>query len=572
MNYIKEYYEKIQTGEIKVSRKVRIVYEKLVKDIDNPKTINIYNEDTEETEEHKYIFDENKALDAIEFIEKFCKHSKGRKWAGQPFILELWQKAFVSAIFGFVDSETGFRKYKKVILFVARKNGKSTLAAAIGLYMLLADNEPGAECYSIATKKDQAKILWQEAKRMIKKNPVLLKRVKPLIAELYYEEEEAVFKPLSSESDSLDGLNASFVAADEVHAMKDKNLIDVTYDSMDARDQPLFLETSTMGTIRENVFDSEYEYATNIINGYVDENSDFIDETLLAIIYELDSKGEWTDESCWIKANPGLGTIKKIKGLRDKVARAKIKPDELKNLLCKDFNIRETSVSSWLSYDELNNEEMFSLAKMKVKYGIGGTDLSKTTDLTAAKVIFMLPGQEKIYVLQQYWLPEDLLDKKVKEDKIPYDKWVERGLLRLVPGNKIHPKEVTKWFLEIRDEYGIYLPWIGYDAWSAEYWVEEMCGYFGKEAMIDVHQGKRTLSSPMQNLGADLRAKLVVYNNNPIDKWCLSNTNVDIDKNGNMQPDKSRNLRLRIDGTSALLDAYTVLELKKNDYLNMIAA
>lgn len=572
MNYIKEYYEKIQTGEIKVSRKVRIVYEKLVKDIDNPKTVEIYNEDTEENEEHKYIFDEDKALDAIEFIEKFCKHSKGRKWAGQPFILELWQKAFVSAIFGFVDSETGFRKYKKIILFIARKNGKSTLAAAIGLYMLLADNEPGAECYSIATKKDQAKILWQEAKRMIKKNPVLLKRVKPLIAELYYEEEEAVFKPLSSESDSLDGLNASFVAADEVHAMKDKNLIDVTYDSMDSRDQPIFLETSTMGTVRENVFDSEYEYATNIINGYVDENSDFTDETLLAIIYELDSKDEWTDESCWIKANPGLGTIKKIKGLRDKVARAKIKPDELKNLLCKDFNIRETSVSSWLSYDELNNEEMFSLAKMKVKYGIGGTDLSKTTDLTAAKVIFMLPGQEKIYVLQQYWLPEDLLEKKVKEDKIPYDKWVERGLLRLVPGNKIHPKEVTKWFLEIRDEYGIYLPWIGYDAWSAEYWVEEMCGYFGEEAMIDVHQGKRTLSSPMQNLGADLRAKLIVYNNNPIDKWCLSNTNVDIDKNGNIQPDKSRNTRLRIDGTSALLDAYTVLELKKNDYLNMIAA
>ena len=217
-------------------------------------------------------------------------------------------------------------------------------------------------------------------------------------------------------------------------------------------------------------------------------------------------------------------------------------------------------MSSWLSYDELNNEETFSLAKMKVKYGIGGTDLSRTTDLTAAKVIFMIPGQEKIYVLQQYWLPEDLLEKKVKEDKIPYDKWVERGLLRLVPGNKIHPKEVTKWFLEIRDEYGIYLPWIGYDAWSAEYWVEEMCGYFGKEAMIDIYQGKRTLSSPMQNLGADLRSKLIVYNNNPIDKWCLSNTNVDIDKNGNMQPDKSRNLRLRIDGTSALLDAYTVLE------------
>lgn len=570
MNYIEQYYEKIKSGEIITSRKVRIVYEKLVKDINNPKKAIIYNDDTEEYEEHEYIYSQKRADDAIDFIETFCRHSKGKRWAGQPFILELWQKAFVSAIFGFIDSKTGFRKYRKVILFVARKNGKSTLAAAIGLYMLLMDGEPGAECYSIATKKDQAKILWQEAKRMIKKNPVLLKRVKPLIAELYYEEEEAIFKPLSSESDTLDGLNASFVAADEVHAMKDKNLIDVTYDSMDARDQPLFLETSTMGTIRENVFDSEYEYASNVINGYVDSNSDFVDETLLAIIYELDSKDEWTEEECWVKANPGLGTVKKRKGLADKVARAKRKPDELKNLLCKDFNIRETSVSSWLSFEELNNEETFNLAKMKVKYGIGGTDLSSTTDLTAAKVIFMMKNDEKIYVLQQYWLPEYLLEKKIKEDKIPYDKWYEKGLLRLSPGNKVHPKEVTKWFLEIREEYGIYLPWIGYDAWSAEYWVEEMKGYFGEEAMIDVHQGKRTLSAPMQNLGADLKSKIIVYNNNPVDKWCLSNVNVDTDKNGNIQPEKGRNKRKRIDGAAALLDAYVVLEQKRNDYLNMI--
>lgn len=570
MNYIEQYYEQIITGQIKVSRKVKIVYEKLVKDIKTPKVVKSINGETEEQEENTYIYDNQKALDAIEFIETFCKHSKGRKFAGKPFILELWQKAFVSAIFGFVDEETGFRKYKKVILFVARKNGKSTLAAAIGLYMFLMDNEPGAECYSIATKKDQAKILWLEAKRMIKKNPVLLKRVKPLIAELYYEEEEATFRPLSNESDTLDGLNASFVAADEVHAMKDKNLIDVTYDSMDARDQPLFLETSTMGTVRENVFDSEYDYATNIINGYLDETSDFVDETLLAIIYELDSKEEWTDEECWQKANPGLGTIKKIKGLKDKVARAKLKPDELKNLLCKDFNIRETSVLAWLSYEDLNNEKKFNLAKMKVKYGIGGTDLSKTNDLTAAKVIFQLPKDENIYVLQQYWLPEELLDKKIKEDKIPYDKWVEKGYVRLSPGNKIHPKEVTKWFLEIRNEYGIFLPWIGYDAWSAEYWVEEMSKHFGAEAMIEVHQGKKTLSLPMQNLEADLKSKIVIYNNNPVDKWCLSNTCVDVDKNGNIQPDKGKNKRLRIDGTAALLNAYTILELKKGDYVNMI--
>ena len=569
MNYIQEYVDKIRSGKIIVSSKVKTLYYKLEDDIKNPKEIQIYDEINDEYENHRYIFDESKANRPIEFIEKFCKHSKGRKFAGKPVKLELWQKAFISAIYGFVDEETGFRKYRKALLFIARKNGKSTLAAALGLYMLTSDGEAGAECYSIATKKDQAKIVWKEAKRMVKKSPVLLKRVRPLVAELYYEKQEAVFLPLSSDSNSLDGLNAYYVSADEVQAMKDKNLIDVTYDSMSSREQALFLETSTMGTVRESVFDDEYEYAKNIINGYTDKNSEFVDETLLPVIYELDKKEEWLDEKCWIKANPGLGTIKQIKELRDKVSKAKIKPNEQKNLLCKDFNLRETSVSSWLTYDELNNEETFNLAKMKVKYGIGGTDLSSTTDLTAAKVIFMLPNNPKIFVMQMYWLAEELLEERIRDDKIPYDKWKERGLLRTCPGNKVHPKYVTQWFLEIRDEYGIYLPWIGYDAWSAEYWVEEMKGYFGEEAMIKVYQGKKTLSSPMKNLGADLKSKLIIYNNNPIDKWCLSNTNTDTDRNGNIQPDKSKK-RLRIDGTSALLDAYVVLEQKKNDYLNMI--
>lgn len=569
MNYIQEYVDKIRSGEIIVSSKVKTLYYKLEDDIKNPKEIQIYDEINDEYENHRYIFDESKANRPIQFIEKFCKHSKGRKFAGKPVKLELWQKAFISAIYGFVDEETGFRKYRKALLFIARKNGKSTLAAALGLYMLTSDGEAGAECYSIATKKDQAKIVWKEAKRMVKKSPVLLKRVRPLVAELYYEKQEAVFLPLSSDSNSLDGLNAYYVSADEVQAMKDKNLIDVTYDSMSSREQALFLETSTMGTVRESVFDDEYEYAKNIINGYTDKNSEFVDETLLPVIYELDKKEEWLDEKCWIKANPGLGTIKQIKELRDKVSKAKIKPNEQKNLLCKDFNLRETSVSSWLTYDELNNEETFNLAKMKVKYGIGGTDLSSTTDLTAAKVLFMVPNNPKIFVMQMYWLAEELLEERIRDDKIPYDKWKERGLLRTCPGNKVHPKYITQWFLEIRDEYGIYLPWIGYDAWSAEYWVEEMKGYFGEEAMIKVYQGKKTLSSPMKNLGADLKSKLIVYNNNPIDKWCLSNTNTDTDKNGNIQPDKSKK-RLRIDGTSALLDAYVVLEQKKNDYLNMI--
>ncbi|WP_304969608.1 terminase TerL endonuclease subunit [Romboutsia ilealis] len=407
---------------------------------------------------------------------------------------------------------------------------------------------------------------WKIKQEWLMFSPAVITSISLLIQNLTQKNDkimiqEPVYSPFHSivESNERDLVISPLVKLD-----------DGSYDSMETRDQPIFFETSTMGTTRENVFDGEYDYASNVINTYEDPSLGFVDETLLPIIYELDSKKEWTNEKCWEKANPGLGTIKKIKGIRDKVARAKIKPDELKNLLCKDFNVRETSVSSWLSYEDLNNDATYNLAKMKVRYGIGGTDLSSTTDLTAAKVIFMLPNDPIIYAMQQYWLPEELLEQKIKEDKIPYDKWLERGLLRLCPGNKIHPKEVTKWFLEVRDDYGIYLPWIGYDAWSAEYWVEEMKGNFGEEAMIEVHQGKKTLSAPMKNLGADLKSKLINYNNNPIDKWCLSNTNVDTDRNGNIQPDKGRNARLRIDGMSALLDAYVVLEKKKNDYLNMI--
>ncbi|MDD2554313.1 MAG: terminase large subunit [Desulfotomaculaceae bacterium] len=223
-----------------------------------------------------------------------------------------------------------------------------------------------------------------------------------------------------------------------------------------------------------------------------------------------------------------------------------------------------------MPFEVINNTALFNLAELKPNYGIGGTDLSSTTDLTAAKVIFMVPDDPHIYVLQMYWLAEDLLEKRTREDKIPYDLWRDQGLLRTCPGNSVHAKYVTEWFLEIRDEHGIYLPWIGYDSWSAKYWVEEMQNHFGKEALVPVIQGKKTLSGPMKSLGADLGSKLIVYNNNPIDKWCLTNTAIDIDKNDNIQPIKTSNSRRRIDGTAALINACVVLQDKKQDYFNMI--
>lgn len=552
-NPIIEYYKKIVSGEEVVSVKVRRVYKKLVDDI--------YDQNSE------WEYNPKRANHAIEFIENFCKHSKG-KMGGQPFKLELWQKALIAATFGFVHKIDGTRKYRELILIVARKNGKSTLGSAIALYMLVADGEAGPEVVSAATKKDQAKIIWLEAKRMVKKSPALRKRVKTLVAELVSEFNDGSFKPLSSDSNTLDGLNVHCALIDELQAIEDKNLYDVIVDGTSAREQPLTVITTTAGTVREGIFDIKYDEAEQIINGY-DDPKGYKDERVLPIIYELDKREEWTDEKCWKKANPGLGTIKKYDELKRKVEKAKANPLLVKNLLTKDFNIRDTSTEAWLTFEQIDNKKTFNILELKPRYGIGGVDLSETTDLTSACVLFMIPGDDKIYFEHMYWLPEELLEQRAREDKVPYDIWHEMGLLRTTPGNTIHPKFVTQWFLEVQNELDIYLPWIGYDRWSAKYWVEEMEGYFGKTAMIPVAQGKKTLSGPMKKLGADLSSKKIIYNNNPITKWCLTNTSVDIDKNGNIQPVKS-NPKRRIDGLAAMLNAYVVLDEKYNEYTSLI--
>ena len=552
-NPIRLYYDEIISKKVTVSVKVKRVYQKLVQDLDD--------------EMSEWEYDPKRANHAIEFVENFCKHSKG-KMGGKPFIMELWQRAMTAALFGFVHKIDGVRKYREFILIVARKNGKSAWASAIALYMQMADGEPGPECVSAATKKDQAKIVWSEAKRMVKKSPVLSKRMRCLVAEIVSDFNDGVFKPLSSDSNTLDGLNVHCSVIDELHAIEDKNLYDVIVDGMTAREQPISIITTTAGTVREGIFDIKYDECERIINGY--DSGEYVDERVLPIIYELDNRKEWTDPECWAKANPGLGTIKNANQLKAKVEKAKANPLLVKNLLCKDFNIRETSNEAWLTFEQINNTTKYDLTLLKPRYGIGGADLSTTTDLTNATVIFMLPGDSNIYVKQMYWLPEDLLEQRTKEDKIPYDIWCDLGLLRTTPGNKVHYKFVTEWFLEIQNEYDIYLPWIGYDSWSATYWVEEMKNNFGKECMEAVIQGKKTLSGPMKSLGADLSSKKIIYDNHPILKWCLTNTSVEVDKNNNIQPAKGNSSRRRIDGTAGLLNAYVTLERHYDEYMNMI--
>ena len=545
-NYILEYADAIASGKIRTSKKAATVYAKLADEIRNPRG--------------PYVFDVKKATKPIRFIERFCKHSKG-EWAGRPVKLELFQKAYISALFGFIDKRTGYRRYTESFFMVARKNGKSTMLAGIALYLLISDQEPGAELYTVATKKDQAKLIFDEVLHMVQQSPELRRVLKKRKSDLYFADAMAKMQALGKNSDTLDGLNAHGVIMDELHGVKDRNLYEVMKQSQSARRQPLLIMITTAGTVRECIFDDIYNYAENIINGT------YTDERFLPIIYELDNRNEWKNERNWLKANPGLGSIKKLDDLRAKVERAKQNPVDLNGVLIKDFNLRGTRSTAWLTFDDINNPETFNIEDLRGCYAIGGADLSITTDLTAATLLMYNPENDGFFVKQMYWIPQDNVEERVQRDKIPYDKWHDAGLIRFCRGNTINYSDVTAWFLEMVQIYGITPAWIYYDSYSARYWVEEMESHgFRMERCI---QGAKTLSLPMQKMGADLQAKRINYNNNPILKWCLTNTGVQTDRNGNIVPVKAQAAKLRIDGTASLLDAYVGLHDHYHEFINL---
>ncbi|WP_225230786.1 terminase large subunit [Cytobacillus stercorigallinarum] len=546
VNYIKEYWNAIKEGKITVSKRVFKQYKKLVNEIDNPQ---------------QFIFNEAKANKPIAFIERFCKHSKG-EWAGKPVTLELFQKAYISALFGFIDKDTGLRRFRESMFYVARKNGKTTMLSGIALYMLMADGEGGAEVYSIASKRDQARILFDEAHNMIKQSPYLSKHIKKRKMDLYFPLSMSSLMPLAKSSNTLDGLNASLVVIDELHGIADRNLYEVMKQSQSARQQPILIMITTAGTVRGNIFDDMYEYACNVVDG------NYKDDTFLPILYELDEKKEWKKPEAWQKANPALGTIKKLDDLENKVKKAKNNPSDITGLLTKDFNVRDTVHSAWLTFDDISNEETFDISQFKNCYAIGGADLSITTDLSCATLLMVDKETEKRYIHQMYWLPRDSFEQRVQEDKIPYDKWLDKGLLRLCNGNSINYGDITAWFLEMLNDYSITPLWIYYDSYSAKYWVEEMEQYGFK--MVRCIQGARTLSLPMQQMGQDLKAKKINYNNSPILKWCLTNTGIETDRNGNIVPVKNQAAKMRIDGTSSMLDAYVGLFEHYEEYLRAL--
>lgn len=553
MNYIREYVELIKRGKIKTSARVRKVYTRLLKEIDRP------------PKNFKYYFDEETGERPISFIETFCKQSQGD--LGAPLELELFQRAYIQALFGFLDKETGYRRFRETMFLVGRKNGKTTLMAGIALYLLTADYEGAAEIYSVATKKDQARKALTEAVNMIKQSPELRALLKKRRNDVYFAATSSKFEALASDSNTLDGLNSHGVIIDELHAIRDRNLYEVMKQSTSSRRQPLIVMITTAGTVRECIFDDMYEYACRVADG------EEVDEAFLPILYELDERSEWLDPKMWIKANPGLGKIKQVETLRSFVERAKKNPADRAGVLCKDFNVRENDSMAWLPFDVINNEATFDLADVYDTYAIGGCDLSSTTDLTCATLLIRKPNDKTVYVLQHYFLPQaridELADKKQRSgghsnDEAPYKLWAERGLLTACQGARVNYSDVTAWFVQMRERYKIDCWKCGYDRALAGYWVDEMTA--NGFTMDKVIQGTYTFSQTMRELGAALQDKLVNYNNNPVLKWCLSNTGKKEQGLNNIMPVKISEKR-RIDGMVSLLNAWVVYVRDYEDYM-----
>lgn len=558
MTYLEQYANAVLNGEITACRRVKQVYKLLLDKLHHPEKY------------RPWVFDEEKASRPIEFIETFCRQAQGK--LGTPLKLELFQKAKLQAVFGFVDQETGLRQYREVLTIEGRKNGKTTECAAVELYLLVADNEGSPEIYNIATKLDQAKKGYHEAWKMVqqsadlhmsKKNPIGIKKRQ---SDLYFPYNMGIIQALASNSNSLDGLNSHGVFIDELEAIKNRDIYDLMKQSTSSREQPLIFCNSTNGFIRDCIFDSQYEYACRVLDGAV------ADDRFLPFIYELDNASEWDKEECWIKANPGLGAIKKLDTLRGYVQKAKDDSGFKPTVLVKDFNLKQTGSAAWLRYEEFNNEATFDVKEFD--YCIGAFDAADTTDLNAAKAICARPDDDHVYVKSMYWMPQEVFDRmydggsRTGRDNVPYDIWKANGFLRLCPGNKVDKRVFLDWFLELRDE-GLFALYFGYDPWHIDdSLLRDFKSEFGEDSMIPIRQGVFSLSNPMKELKADLAGGKVIYGNNPIDKWCFANTQIKTDINGNIQPVKGLDPRCRIDGTVALICGYKVLKDKADSYVS----
>ena len=511
----------------------------------------------------KWHFDVEAALRPVRFIEQFCHLPSGT--LGVPFILEPYERMIIELAFGFVDDD-GIRQFIYLLVLLSRKNGKTSLAAAIEIYMLIADGEGAPQIYNVATSKSQASLGFGAVTKMVKMSPKLSKKIRR--AKVIERSEMGLvcdgnlgyIIPCSKQTDHLDGLDVHCVVVDEMAAMTDRSVYDLLRQGMGARRQPLIIAITTEGFVRDNLWDSEHKYANDWLEDRLEEE----DDRFLGILFEQDDKGElFGPEENWQKSNPGLACgVKKIEYLRGEVIKAKNDPSYLPTVLTKEFNLRANIATSFLSYEEAYNHTKYEFDPQKFRYCVIGIDAADTLDLNAATALFMTPGDDHIYRRSMYWIAEEQVkinsNNQRGRDGVPYDKWEAQGYLRKVPGNKVDHHCFLDWIDELYDE-GLFCVGIGYDRWHMDTIEKDMKFRVGDQNCMPIAFGAKSLSMPMKQLKADMREGRIIDNDNPIDHWCNANVAAKEDINGNIQPVKLTGPTTRIDGFAALLCAYKYL-------------
>lgn len=541
-NWIFKYHEAIQKKEVIVGVWVRLCFEIL--------TTGLLNGEWE--------FNEKKANKAIKFIENFCHHSEGRS---DLLHLELWQKAIVSAIFGIMDKTTGYRQFREAFIIVARKNGKTLFAAAIAAYMTYVDGEYGAKVYFLAPKLDQADLVYDAFYQIVQSDDELDSITKKRRSDIYIKAFNTSVKKIAFNSKKSDGFNPQLVVNDEMEAWPgDQGLkqYEVMTSALGARKQPLIISIATAGYVNDGIFDELFKRATAFLKGNSRE------KRLLPFIYMIDDIEKWDSIEELKKSNPNLGVSVSAEYYLEQIEIARNSISKKVEFMTKFCNIKQNSAVAWLDYWDVmkcvHEEKPLSLEDFKGCYCVGGIDLSRTTDLTAASIVINRDGINHIFT--RFYMPQKRYEVAINEDNTPYNIYRDRGFLFISGENQVDYKDVYNWFIELVKVYKIKPLKIGYDRYSANYLVEDLktAGFHTD----DVYQGTN-LTPILHEFEGNLKDGLFDFGDNSMLAAHFLNVAVDINLNDSRMKPVKIEKRMRIDGAMSVFDALTMVSKYHNE-------
>lgn len=531
-NYIIEYNKAILSRKVRVGKWIKKIYSLICQKI----------------ESKEYFFDAKKAEKAIEYIENFCHHSKGRN---DLITLELWQKAAVSAMFGIVD-ENGTRIFREVFIVIARKNGKSLFASAIISYMAYIEDEYGQEIYCLAPKLEQANLVYDGFYQMIQLEPELAELARKRRSDIYISESNTVIKPIAFNAKKSDGFNPQLVVCDELAAWQgDAGLkqYEVMKSALGSRTQPMILSISTAGYVNDSIYDELMKRSTAFLLGNSNE------KRLLPLLYIIDDVEKWNDLEELKKSNPNLGVSVSEDFYLEEIAIAEQSLSKKTEFLTKYCNIKQNSSVAWLPYEVIDalTGEKLDLNDFRECYCVGGIDLSQTTDLTACCIIIEKDG--RLYVFAQFFMPRNKIDELQEREGVPYRIYEKQGLIKLSGDNYVDYNDCFNWFVRLVEEYHVYPLQIGYDRYSAQYLIQQMKAYGFH--MDDVYQGENLTPVIYEAEGLMRDGKLRIGDNNLL-KAHLLNTALKVNSESRRVRIIKIEQRCHIDGCAALLDTLTV--------------